>query len=147
MFWGLVASMYIGNVLLLILNLPLVAVFAQILKMPGYAMYPLILGVSIVGVYTAGSSMFQLGLLALFGLLGYLMRKLDYPTAPLVLGLVLGDSMERALRQSLMMSQGDPSILLRPIPSVLLGLAALLLAVPLFKRFNALRVQMIDREA
>jgi putative tricarboxylic transport membrane protein len=59
--------MYIGNVLLLILNLPLVAVFAQLLKMPGYAMFPLILGVSIVGVYTAASSMFQLGLLALFG--------------------------------------------------------------------------------
>jgi putative tricarboxylic transport membrane protein len=147
MFWGLVASMYIGNVLLLILNLPLVAVFAQLLKMPAYAMYPLILGVSMVGVYTASSSMFQLGLLALFGLLGYLMRKLDYPTAPLVLGLVLGDSMERALRQSLMMSQGDASILLRPIPSVLLGFAALLLLIPLVKKFNALRVQAIDREA
>ena len=147
LFWGLVASMYIGNVLLLILNLPLVAVFAQLLKMPAYAMFPLILGVSIVGVYTASSSMFQLWLLAGFGLLGYLMRKLDYPTAPLVLGLVLGDAMERALRQSLMMSQGDPSILFRPIPCVLLGIAALLLIVPLFKKFNALRVQMIDREA
>ncbi len=147
MFWGLVASMYIGNVLLLILNLPLVAVFAQILKMPGYAMYPLILGVSIVGVYTASSSLFQLGLLAVFGLLGYAMRKLDYPTAPLVLGLVLGDPMEKALRQSLMMSQGDPSILLRPIPSVLLALAALLLVVPLFKRINAIRIQVIERES
>ena len=147
MFWGLVASMYIGNVLLLLLNLPLVAVFAQLLRMPAYAMYPLILGVSIVGVYTAGSSMFQLGLLALFGLLGYVMRKLDFPTAPLVLGLVLGDSMERALRQSLMMSQGDASILLRPIPSVLLALAALLLVIPLVKKFNAFRIQAIDREA
>src|SRR5881396_2098447 len=136
MFWGLVASMYIGNILLLVLNLPLVAVFAQILRMPSYAMYPLILGVSIVGVYTASSSMFQLGLLALFGLVGYAMRKLDFPTAPLVLGLVLGDPMEKALRQSLMMSQGDASILLRPIPSVLLALAALLLLVPLFKRVN-----------
>jgi putative tricarboxylic transport membrane protein len=91
--------------------------------------------------------MFQLGLLALFGLLGYLMRKLDFPTAPLVLGLVLGDAMERALRQSLMMSQGDASILLRPIPSVLLAIAALLLAIPLVKKFNAFRVQAIDREA
>ena len=147
MFWGLVASMYIGNVLLLVLNLPLVAVFAQILKMPAYAMYPFILGVSIVGVYTAASSMFQLGLLALFGLLGYVMRKLDFPTAPLVLGLVLGDAMERALRQSLMMSQGDASILLRPIPAALLAMAALLLAIPLVKKFNAFRVQAIDREA
>ncbi|MBC8022292.1 MAG: tripartite tricarboxylate transporter permease [Burkholderiales bacterium] len=145
LFWGLVASMYIGNVLLLILNLPLVAVFAQLLKMPAYMMFPLILGVSIVGIYTAAGSMFQLGLLAVFGLLGYLMRKLDYPTAPLVLGLVLGDFMERALRQSLMMSQGDISILFRPIPSVLLGIAALLLVVPLFKKFNAVRVQVVDR--
>jgi putative tricarboxylic transport membrane protein len=147
LFWGLVASMYIGNVLLLLLNLPMVAVFAQLLKLPSYAMYPLILGVSLVGVYTTSSSMFQLGLLAGFGLVGYAMRKLDFPTAPLVLGLVLGDAMEKALRQSLMMSQGDPSILLRPIPSALLGVAALLLIVPLIKKFNAVRVQVIDREA
>ena len=147
LFWGLVASMYIGNVLLLVLNLPMVAVFAQLLKMPSYAMYPLILGVSIVGVYTSAGSMFQLGLLAFFGLLGYGMRKLDFPTAPLVLGLVLGDLMEKALRQSLMMSGGDPSILLRPIPSVLLALAVLLLAIPLVKKFNAMRVQVVDREA
>jgi putative tricarboxylic transport membrane protein len=146
LFWGLVASMYIGNVLLLILNLPLVAVFAQLLRLPAYMMYPLILGVSVVGVYTSSSSMFQLGLLCVFGLLGYLMRKLDYPTAPLVLGLVLGDAMEKALRQSLMMSQGDISILFRPIPSALLIVAVLLLVVPLFRKFNAVRVQMIDHE-
>jgi putative tricarboxylic transport membrane protein len=147
LFWGLVASMYIGNVLLLILNLPLVGVFAQILRLPAYGMYPLILGVSIVGVYTAASSMFHLWLLALFGLLGYLMRKLDYPTAPLVLGLVLGDMMEKALRQSLMMSQGSLSILLRPIPTVLLAIAALLLVVPLVRKLNAVRVRVIDHEA
>jgi putative tricarboxylic transport membrane protein len=147
LFWGLVASMYIGNVVLLILNLPLVALFAQLLKMPGYVMYPLILGVSIIGVYTSDSSIFQLSLLVLFGLVGYAMRKLDFPTAPLVLGLVLGDSMEKALRQSLMMSQGHLSILFRPIPAVLLCIAAFLLIVPLIKKFNSARVQMIDAEA
>ena len=147
MFWGLVASMYIGNVVLLILNLPLVALFAQLLRMPGYVMYPLILGVSIVGIYTISSSVFQLCLLAVFGLVGYAMRKLDFPTAPLVLGLVLGDSMEKALRQSLMMSQGDMSILLRPIPAVLLSIAAFLLVVPLIKKFNSVRSQVIDKEA
>ena len=147
LFWGLVASMYIGNVLLLVLNLPLVAVFAQLLRLPAYMMYPLILGVSIVGVYTSAGSMFQLGLLCAFGLLGYIMRKLDYPTAPLVLGLVLGDLMEKALRQSLMMSQGSISILFRPIPSVLLAMAVLLLAIPLVKKINAVRVQVVDREA
>ena len=147
MFWGLVASMYIGNVVLLILNLPLVTVFAQLLRMPGYVMYPLILGVSMVGIYTINSSVFQLCLLAVFGLVGYAMRKLDFPTAPLVLGLVLGDSMEKALRQSLMMSQGDLSILFRPIPAVLLSIAAFLLIVPLIKKFNSVRAQVIDKEA
>ena len=147
LFWGLVASMYIGNVVLLILNLPLVAVFAQLLRMPGYIMYPLILGVSIVGVYTTNSSIFHLALLAGFGLLGYAMRKLDFPTAPLVLGLVLGDAMEKALRQSLMMSQGDMAILFRPIPAVLLAIAAFLLVVPLVKKFNAVRVRVIEQDA
>ena len=147
LFWGLIASMYIGNVVLLVLNLPLVALFAQLLKMPGYVMIPLILGVSIIGVYAGGSSMFQLALLAGFGLLGYAMRKLDYPTAPLVLGLVLGDPMEKALRQALMMSQGNASILLRPIPAVLLLIAAFLLIVPLVKKLNAVRAKVIDQEA
>ena len=147
LFWGLIASMFIGNLVLLVLNLPLVALFAQLLKMPGYVMSPLILGVSIVGVYTAGSSIFQLGLLVAFGLVGYTMRKLDFPTAPLVLGLVLGDPMEKALRQALMMSQGSASILLRPIPAVLLLIAALLLIVPLVKKLNSVRAKVIDQEA
>jgi putative tricarboxylic transport membrane protein len=139
--------MYIGNLMLLILNLPLVTVFAQLLKLPGYAMYPLILGVSMIGVYTASGSLFDLGLLTVFGLLGYAMRKLQFPTGPLVLGLVLGDSLEKAFRQTLMMSQGDLSILWqRPIPAVLLALTVLLLIVPLFKKFNAMRVQFIDQE-
>ena len=146
LFWGLVASMYIGNVALLLLNIPLVPLFARLLKMPGYAMYPMVLGVAIVGVYSDAGSLFDLGLLAGFGLLGYAMRKFDFPSAPLVLGLVLGDSMEKALRQALMMSQGDIAVLGRPIPTVLLSIAALLLVVPLFKKFNAVRMQMIDPE-
>src|SRR6202008_982095 len=95
LFWGLVASMYIGNVMLLVLNLPLVPLFAQVLRTPAYVLYPVILGVSVVGVYSISGSVFDLGLLAAFGLLGYLMRKLDFPSAPLILGLVLGGAMER----------------------------------------------------
>ena len=148
LFWGLVASMYIGNVMLLILNLPLVPLFAQILRLPVYALYPLIFGISIVGVYTVSGSVFDITLLVAFGLLGYLMRKLDYPSAPLVLGLVLGDGMERALRQSLMMSQGDLSILVsRPISAVMLSLAVLILLIPLFKKFNALRLQALEQDS
>src|SRR5438128_6275664 len=90
LFWGLVASMYIGNVMLLVLNLPLVPAFAQVLRAPVYVLYPVILGVSIVGIYAGSGSLFDLMLLAGFGLLGYLMRKFDYPSASLILGLVLG---------------------------------------------------------
>jgi putative tricarboxylic transport membrane protein len=145
LFWGLVASMYVGNVMLLVLNLPLIPLFAQILKMPSYLLYPIILGISLVGVYTVSGSLFDCYMLAAFGLLGYLMRRLDYPSAPLILGLVLGDSMERALRQSLMMSQGDLSILVsRPISATMLILTVLLLIMPLFRKFNSWRVRAIE---
>ena len=145
LFWGLVASMYIGNIMLLVLNLPLVPLFAQVLRTPGFVLYPAILGISIVGVYSVSGSLFDVALLVAFGLLGYLMRKLDYPAAPLVLGLVLGGGMERALRQSLMMSQGDLSILAtRPISAVMLSLALLILLIPLFNKLNAWRLQALE---
>jgi putative tricarboxylic transport membrane protein len=145
LFWGLVASMYIGNVMLLVLNLPLVPLFAQVLRAPVWLLYPLILGVSLVGVYSASGSMFDLGLLMVFGLLGYAMRKLDYPAAPLILGLALGAGMERALRQSLMMSQGSLSILVsRPISAVMLSLAVLILLIPLFGKLNAWRLRAVE---
>jgi putative tricarboxylic transport membrane protein len=145
MFWGLVASMYVGNVMLLALNLPLVPLFAQVLRTPAYVLYPVILGVSLVGVFSASGSLFDLWLLAGFGLLGYLMRKLDYPHAPLILGLVLGGAMERALRQSLMMSDGSLSILVsRPVSAVMLSLAVLLLLVPLFNKANTWRLRALE---
>src|SRR5258706_178139 len=97
LFWGLVASMYIGNVMLLILNLPLVPLFAQVLRTPAHVLYPLIIGVSMIGVYSVSGSLFDLALLMVFGLLGYLMRKLDYPSAPLILGLALWPGLKPAL--------------------------------------------------
>jgi putative tricarboxylic transport membrane protein len=143
-FWGLVASMYLGNVMLLVLNLPLVPLFAQILRLPAFVLFPLILGISVVGAYGASGRLFDLGLVAGFGLLGYAMGKLKYPAAPLILGFVLGDNMERALRQSLMMSQGDLSILVeRPISAIMLVLAAVLLLSPLMGRWNRARIQAI----
>jgi putative tricarboxylic transport membrane protein len=146
LFWGLVASMYIGNAMLLVLNLPLVPVFAQVLRLPAHVLFPLILGVSMVGVYSVSGSFFDLVLLLGFGLLGYLMRKLDYPSAPLILGLVLGGAMERALRQSLMMSEGSLAIFVaRPMPAVMLSLAALILLVPLFGKFNAWRLRALEQ--
>ena len=145
LFWGLVASMYVGNLMLLVLNLPLVPAFAQVLRTPAYILYPVILGISIVGVYSASGSRLDLAMLAGFGLLGYLMRKLDYPAAPLILGLVLGGAMERALRQSLMMSEGSLSILVtRPISAAMLSLALLILLIPLFGKLNAWRLRALE---
>jgi putative tricarboxylic transport membrane protein len=144
-FWGLVASMYVGNIMLLVLNIPLVPLFAQILRLPVYILFPGMFGVAVVGVYGISGSVFDLWLLSGFGLLGYVMRKLDYPAAPLILGLVLGDSMERALRQSLTMSHGDPTILFaRPLTAGMLIVAGLLLAAPLYRRANAWRVKAMS---
>jgi putative tricarboxylic transport membrane protein len=145
LFWGLVASMYVGNLMLLVLNLPLVPLFAQVLRAPVFLLYPLIFGVSIVGVFSTSGSLFDVWLLGLFGLVGYLMRKLDYPAAPLILGLVLGGALERALRQSLMMSDGSLSILVtRPISAVMLSFTALILLVPLFNKFNRWRLRALE---
>jgi putative tricarboxylic transport membrane protein len=147
LFWGLVASMYVGNVLLLVLNLPLVPLFAQILRLPHYMLMPFILGISAVGVYSVNNSLFDVWVMALFGLLGYVMRKLDFPAAALILGLVLGDIIERALRQSLMMSQGDLSIFVtRPISATLLLIAMVLLSLPAMRGVRAWRVAAIERE-
>jgi putative tricarboxylic transport membrane protein len=147
LFWGLVASMYVGNVMLLILNLPLVPLFAQILRLPYYVLSPMILGISIVGVYSVSQSLFDVWMLGIFGLLGYLMRKLDFPAAPLVLGMVLGDAMERALRQSLMMSQGQMSILVsRPVSAATLVLALIILVMPLVHRVRAWRLKAVEQE-
>ncbi|HWO42150.1 MAG TPA: tripartite tricarboxylate transporter permease [Candidatus Eisenbacteria bacterium] len=146
LFWGLVASMYVGNFLLLVLNLPLVPLFAQILRLPYYILYPLILGISIVGVYSVNNSSFDVWVMALFGLLGYLMRKLEFPAAALILGMVLGDALERALRQSLMMSQGDIMILAtRPISGTLLLLAAVILLMPAARKVRSWRLDAIER--
>jgi len=148
LFWGLVASMYMGNFLLLVLNLPLVPLFAQILRLPNYILYPFILGISVVGVYSVNNSLFDVGMMALFGLLGYLMRKLDFPAAALILGLVLGDVLERALRQSLMMSQGSLAILVtRPISATLLLIALVLLCLPAIRRVRAWRIAAVERES
>ena len=146
LFWGLVASMYIGNVMLLVLNMPLVPLFAQVLRTPVYILYPIILGISLVGVYSTSGSLFDVWLLAAFGLLGYVMRKLDYASAPLILGLVLGGPLERALRQSLMMSDGHVSILVsRPVSAVMLSLALLILLIPVFGKVNRWRLQAIEK--
>jgi putative tricarboxylic transport membrane protein len=133
--WGLIASMYVGNVILLILNLPLVPLFAALLKLPYRILYPLILGFCVVGVYSIRQSQFDLWLLMAFGFMGYVFRRCDYPLAPVVLGLVLGPLIERSLRQALVLSNGEFSILFtRPISAGLMIITLVLLVGPLFFR-------------
>ncbi len=127
-FWGLVSSMYLGNVLLLILNLPLIGIWIQVLKVPYRILFPLILLFCLIGVYSVNGSTFHLLLMILFGAVGYLMRKLGYEGAPLILALILGPMLEKALRQSLLMSRGSFMIFInRPISAITLGIALLLL--------------------
>lgn len=131
-FWGLVASMYIGNVMLLILNLPLAPVFASILRVPYSILIPIIIGVALIGVYSFENSLFNVGVAVVFGGIGFVMRLYGYPPAPLVLALVLGPMLERALRQSLQMSLGSPEIFVtRPVSAVILAVAAAAVILPL----------------
>jgi putative tricarboxylic transport membrane protein len=127
-FWGIVASMYIGNALLLVLNLPLIGIWVKVLKIPYRIVFPLILLFCIIGAYAINLSTLDLELMLGFGILGYLMRKFDYDPAPLVLAFILGPLMEVSMRQSLLLSQGSFSIFfIRPISASCLGIAVLLL--------------------
>ncbi len=129
--WGLIASLYLGNVILLVLNLPLVGFWAKLLEIKYQYLYPGILLFCILGAYSLNQSVFDVGVMVVFGVLGYIFRKLDWPLAPTVLALILGPMMERALRTALEMSGGDLSILVtRPISAVLLIIAVIVLASP-----------------
>lgn len=126
--WGLIASLYLGNVILLILNLPLVGLWAKLLEIRYQYLYPGILLFCILGSYSLNQSVFDVLLMVLFGVLGYVFRKLDWPLAPTILALILGPMMERSLRTSLEMSGGDLWIFFqRPISAVLLILGAIIL--------------------
>jgi putative tricarboxylic transport membrane protein len=130
LFWGLIASMWLGNLMLLVLNLPLVGIWVRLLTIPYSIMFPAILVFSSVGLFTINSNSADLYSLALFGLIGYVLYKLDFEPAPLLLAFVLGPMLEDNLRRSLMLTQGSPSILVtRPISAGLLFLAAIMLAV------------------
>jgi putative tricarboxylic transport membrane protein len=133
-FWGLVGSMYIGNTMLLILNLPLVGLFVNLLRVPYHFLFPAILLICFVGVYSVNLSGTDLWIMAIFGVAGYLLRKLAFDPSPIVLALVLGPMMEQALRQALIMSRGEFGIFLnRPIAAGMLAAAAMLLLFHLFE--------------
>jgi putative tricarboxylic transport membrane protein len=122
--WGLVNSMYVGNVMLLLLNLPLIGIFVRLLYIPTGVLLPVVLVLSTVGIFAVNSSTFELYICLFFGVLGYFFRKLDIPMAPLVLALVLGGIMEQSFRQAMTISSGELSVFVGSKLTIALAVAA-----------------------
>jgi putative tricarboxylic transport membrane protein len=145
-FWAVVTSMYVGNVMLLVLNLPLVGLWARLLRIPYAILLPLILLFTLIGAYALNNNVWDIWIMIAFGVIGYIMRKLDYPAAPVVLALVLGPLMETNFRRSLAISQGDyTTFVTHPISAFLLFCAVLSLCWPVLIRLatgNRRPVQM-----
>ncbi len=132
LFWGLIVSMWIGNLMLVVLNLPLIGVWVRLLTIPYRLLYPSILLFATVGVYSMSNQPFDVMLAALFGILGYVFIKLECEPAPLILGFILGPLMEENLRRAMLLSRGDAGVFFtRPISGVLLGVAVVLLLITL----------------
>ena len=137
LFWGLMTSMYIGNAMLLLLNLPMIGLWVRILSVPYRVLFPLILLFCLIGSYSLNSNIWEIFIMVIFGISGYLLRKFEYEAAPLVFALVLGPMMENALRQSLLMSEGSFDIFfIRPISCILLIPGVVLFAFPLLPWFK-----------
>jgi TctA family transporter len=132
LFWGLIASMWIGNAMLLVINLPLIGIWVRLLKVPYRLLFPAILLFSSIGVYSVNNSTFEVMLAAGFGVLGYVFAKLGCETAPLALGFVLGPMLEETLRRAMLLSRGNPMTFFeRPVSCTLLVAAAVILLVVL----------------
>lgn len=131
-FWGVIGSFYLGNIMLLILNLPLVGLFAKIVRVKNQYLLPIILVLCAIGSFGDNGALFDLWVMLAAGVLGYIMRKFDYEPAPLVVGLVLGPVMERSFRQALIISQGDPGGLWASSLSIALwGITLFALVLPM----------------
>lgn len=147
-FWGIVASMYIGNIMLLILNLPMIGLWVQVLKVPYKILFPMILLFCLIGVYSLSNSVFDLYVMIAFGILGYLMRKFGYEPAPLVLAFVLGPLMENNLRKALILSDGSFwAFVERPLSLTCLIVALVILLSPLLPRLRKRREEVALEEA
>ncbi|WP_341702429.1 tripartite tricarboxylate transporter permease [Ferrovibrio sp.] len=141
MFWGLIMSFWIGNILLLILNIPLIGIWVRMLTIPYHLLYPAVLVFICIGVYSADNSVFDVYIVLIFGVIGYFMRRFDYPAAPLLLGFILGPLLEEHFRRALLLGRGDPAVFLeRPISLVFVILSLLFLLgsfLPLIRRLAA----------
>jgi putative tricarboxylic transport membrane protein len=140
LFWGLIASMWIGNLMLVIINLPLVGLWVRLLRVPYRMLFPAILIFCAIGVYSINNAPADAVMVAAFGLVGYFLVKHDFEPAPMLLGFVLGPLMEENLRRAMLIARGDPSTFVtRPISGVLLGLALLLLVLALLPMIRSKR--------
>jgi TctA family transporter len=145
LFWGLIASMWLGNLMLVILNLPLIGIWVQILKIPFRILYPAILVFCCIGVFSARNSSFDVLLAAIFGFAGYGFRKLGCEPAPLILGLVLGPMLEENFRRAMSLAQGDFSVFVsRPISLSLLLIAAAMLVLIALPAFRSKRKEVFE---
>jgi putative tricarboxylic transport membrane protein len=139
--------MYTGNVLLLVLNLPLIGMWVQITKLPYRLLFPLIILFCVIGVYSINNAVFDIWIMLIFGAIGYFMKKCDYEPAPLTLAYVLGPMMEQALRQSLIISNGSFSIFFfRPISAIALVVAVFLLVTAFTGFAKQKRLQVVEGE-
>ena len=146
-FWGTIASMYVGNAMLLVLNLPLIGLWVKLLKVPYRILFPLILLFTLIGSYTINNKTFDVLVMVFFGLVGYILRKFQYEEAPLILAFILGPILEQAFRQSLIMSNGSLAIFVsRPIAFVALALSAALLASTVIGVFRQARKRVAEIE-
>jgi TctA family transporter len=140
LFWGMVASMWIGNAMLVIINLPMIGVWVKLLSMPYRFLYPAILLFCVIGVYATNNNAVMMLFTAGFAVFGYILLRFDCEPAPMILGFILGPLMEENLRRSLVLSRGDPMIFLqRPISAVLLALTACVVALIIFPSFKKAR--------
>lgn len=138
--WAVIASMYIGNLILVIMNLPMIPLWVALLKIPYSILYAIIVGFMVIGAYSLENSVFDVGSMLGWGIVGYACRKLDIPLAPMILTLILGPLMERGLRQSLEISRGDMTVFFtRPISAVLLAIAAAFILSTIFRLTNQVR--------
>ena len=145
-FWATIVSMYLGNVMLLVLNLPLIPLWIKVLKVPYTILFPLILVFCLIGVYSLNFSQVEITLMIAFGVLGYLMRKYKFEMPPLVLALVLGPMIESNLRLSLLMSQGDPTTFLRrPLSAVFMVVSTLLIVLSMLPGIQKKRATLKEK--
>jgi TctA family transporter len=145
LFWGLIASMWIGNLVLVVLNLPLIGLWVKLLQVPYRLLFPAIMAFSAIGIYSVNNSSFEIHLTALFGIFGFVCMQFGFPLAPMLLGFVLGPMMEENLRRAMLMAGGDPSIFVRrPISLAFIAATVLILLVMLLPAVRRRRLELAE---